>query len=106
MQTEDKYSIFGYSLKNIRNKTEERVISVFKDTVQHYPDFCGCHICLEDVYALSMNSLKPMYKHKLTIVLKSKTTTDEEIKKVLDINIKKIIGNPNHAKPLEKKKNI
>ncbi len=98
MFRDEKYYIGGYSLINMRNRNEIRVVEAMKEILPDFPEFCGCEICLEDVYGATLNSLKPRYKHHMTIILKDEVVTDEEIDKKVKKFIKKITGNPNHPK--------
>ncbi|MFC1493364.1 late competence development ComFB family protein [candidate division KSB1 bacterium] len=98
MLKDDKYFIGGYSLVNMRNRNEIRVIEAMREILPETPEFCGCDICLEDVYGATLNSLKPRYKHHMTIVLKDNEVTDENIAEKVKEIIKKVSGNPNHPK--------
>lgn len=98
MQRDEKYYIGGYSLINMRNRNETRVIEAMKEILPDTHEFCGCEICLEDVYGATLNALEPRYKHHMTIILKDDVVTDEDIVKKVKEFIKKVSGNPNHPK--------
>jgi len=45
----------------IRNLSEDHVIQAYGSLRQHYPDFCGCDICREDVLVFTLNRVAPRY---------------------------------------------
>ncbi len=92
--------ILGFPLEDIRNTNEELVITKFNKLLAEFPEFCGCRDCVEDVYALSLNSLPPHYRQPRSMI-----ETDEigEVKKYEDgvekkvrESIKKVIKSPHH----------
>lgn len=91
----ENYQIFDLSLDNIRNKNETKVIAVMKELIPQFPDFDYCSICLQDVYALSLNQLAPRYVQAGTVILK-KELSDEDFRDVVESSIEKVIKNKNH----------
>ena len=69
MKSESK-EVFGVSLENVRNKNEEKVIKYMKELIPQFPEFDYCSLCIQDVYALSLNQLSPRYTQAGTIILK------------------------------------
>jgi len=45
----------------IRNLSEDHVIHAYESLRQHFPDFCGCDICREDVLVFTLNRVAPRY---------------------------------------------
>lgn len=65
-----KYEVAGTDLFFVRNRNEKRVIDVLPDILGEYPDFVPNPIDLQDIYALSLNSLPPRYVQQGSIVLR------------------------------------
>ena len=92
----EKYILYGVSLENIRNAWETKVIRFMEELFPEYPEFDFCSLCIQDVYALSLNQLSPKYKQEGTILLQ-KEYNDADFRDVIEIAIKKVIENPNHS---------
>ena len=45
----------------IRNLAEDHVRHAFKSLRRHFPDFCGCEACREDVLVFTLNRVAPRY---------------------------------------------
>jgi hypothetical protein len=45
----------------IRNLAEDHVIQAYDALRQHFPDFCGCEVCREDVLVFTLNRVAPRY---------------------------------------------
>lgn len=45
----------------IRNRVEEHVESAFASLKVHFPTFCGCEICTDDVKVYALNRIPPRY---------------------------------------------
>jgi competence protein ComFB len=45
----------------IRNLSEDHVIQAYGSLRRHFPDFCGCDICREDVLVFTLNRVAPRY---------------------------------------------
>jgi competence protein ComFB len=45
----------------IHNLLEEHVTQEYDGIVRHFPDFCGCPTCREDVLVYTLNRLPPRY---------------------------------------------
>ncbi len=90
------YEIFGISLENIRNKNETKVIEIMNKLIPEFPEFDYCSICIQDVYALSLNLLSPKYTQAGTVVLK-KELSHEDFRDVVESAIEKVAKHPNHS---------
>jgi late competence development protein ComFB len=94
MNIED-YEVFGASMRNVRNINEKKVIQFMKELIPQFPEFDYCTICLQDVYALSLNQLTPRYTQAGTIVLK-KELSDSDYRDVVEAAIESVTKNVNH----------
>ena len=45
----------------IRNLVEDHVVSAYDSMRPHFPDFCGCETCAQDVLIYALNRLPPRY---------------------------------------------
>lgn len=45
----------------IHNLTEHHVAASYEALRSHFPDFCGCEICREDVLVFALNRVQPRY---------------------------------------------
>lgn len=94
MKKED-YDVFGVSVETVRNKNELKVMQFMREIIPQFPDFDYCSICIQDVYALSLNQLGPRYIQAGTIVLK-KDLSDDDFRDVVENSIEQVLKNKNH----------
>jgi len=45
----------------IRNLAEDRVTEAYRRLAAHFPSFCGCDSCRNDVLIFALNRLPPRY---------------------------------------------
>jgi len=45
----------------IKNLVEEHVITAYQTLRAHFPAFCGCDLCREDVMTYALNRIPPRY---------------------------------------------
>lgn len=45
----------------IRNVAEDHVSTAYGALRSHFPDFCGCDTCREDVFVFTLNRIPPRY---------------------------------------------
>jgi competence protein ComFB len=55
------YTIEDCSVGDIINYSEIPAIKIIREILKENASFCRCSICIEDVFALTMNSLPPRY---------------------------------------------
>jgi len=55
------YDVEGFSLAELFNYNEMAVLDVMREEYANDRSLCRCEICLEDTYALALNSLPPRY---------------------------------------------
>ncbi|NOZ68179.1 MAG: late competence development ComFB family protein [Deferribacteres bacterium] len=73
--------IFGFDLSEINNINEELVIELMEEILNEDKSICRCHLCIEDIYALSLNNLPPLYVQS---TFKDTTSQDNDLTRVLD----------------------
>ena len=93
MIKQEKYQIGGISVINIRNRNETRVADLIVPTLSEFADYEPTELDVQDIYALTLNKLKPRYAQECSIVL-VEPVTDEMIKFQLRQAVQHIINNP------------
>ncbi len=73
--------IFGFDLSEINNINEELVIELMEKILNADKTICRCHLCIEDIYALSLNNLPPLYVQS---TFKETTFQDNRLTRILD----------------------
>ena len=53
--------LFDHDLSGIINLNEELVIELMEIILNEDRTICRCPVCIEDIYALSLNLLTPLY---------------------------------------------
>jgi len=91
----DEKVVFGVSMAAVRNVNEKKVLAFMEELIPQFPDFDYCTICLQDVYALSLNRLTPRYTQSGTVVLK-KELVDDDYRDVVEAAIECVTKNVNH----------
>jgi competence protein ComFB len=49
----------------IKNLVEDHVIAAYQTLRPHFPAFCGCDLCREDVLTFALNRIPPRYVSRL-----------------------------------------
>lgn len=97
-----KKVLFGHDLQEIKNINEELVIEIMENTLKNDKTICRCQMCIEDIYALSLNNLPSLYVQS---TFKENTFKGYDLTRILDrkkveeavLNaVKKIGKNPYH----------
>ena len=91
-----KYAVNNVSLENIRNRHELLVIRIMQEILDDVDDFCGCSICLEDVYALTLNKVPPHYVQTGSIILRPQAPSDLELDLFVRESVETVRHHPNH----------
>lgn len=91
-----KYIYNDYSLERIRNRHEIKVLDIMRDMLPEMENFCGCRVCVEDVFALALNALPPHYTHTASIVIRRDPPLPEDIARSVIDAIDKVRVRPNH----------
>lgn len=97
MSVDSRYVVNGFDMGHIRNLNEIRVAETIRKLVPETKNFCGCQLCLEDIFSLSLNQLPSHYVQAGAIVLGKKTPPDKELKKVVTRAVKAVKKSPNHS---------
>jgi competence protein ComFB len=101
MNMEEK-KLFGYDLSAIKNINEELVAEMMETILKDDDTICRCQLCIEDIFALSLNKIKPLYVQS---TFKESTFTGYDLTKILDRDlvgkaiheaITKVTRNPHH----------
>jgi len=94
------YRIAGHNLIDLGNYNELQVLQVLRDIYAGKNPPCDCPICIEDIYALSLNSLPPRYI-QTTSLEAYESSKDflplKEIRKKVRAAVRKVSQAPKHA---------
>jgi len=93
---DDRYRYNDFTLDKIRNRQEARVVASMRDLLPGAEDFCGCRLCVEDVYAIALNELPSHYVQSGSMVLRKNPPTDEDIRRAVQDALDKVRVRPNH----------
>ena len=93
------YLVEGHDLFEIVNFNEPLVLAVMREVYGADPTLCRCLLCVEDVFALALNTLPPRYIQptSLRAYELSRSFIDEEAvrKKVVEA-VEKVKASPKH----------
>ena len=95
MQLED-YIINGFSLDDIRNIYEIRVINQMKLILPEFTEFDGCQNCLRDVYALALSRIPATYALG-NVNLSGEELQEDEINGIVKYAIYQVMQHPKHS---------
>lgn len=95
MTQNPQYEINGFSLEPIRNRNETRLVRLLRDLLPTLDGFCGCRVCVEDVYAATLNTLAPRYAQPGSVLIRAEPGHDELRDKVLAA-VERVRAHPNH----------
>lgn len=90
---EESYQMGAVSVFNIRNRNETRAINLFSVVLKEFPDYEPSVLDIQDIYALTLNHIKPRYAQEFSIIL-NESITDDMIKFQLRKAIQKVHANP------------
>ena len=97
MNTKNKYWINDFSLENVRNRQEVRVVELMRKVLPGRKGFCGCRLCLEDVYAYTLSNLPAHYTQTGSLVVRSAQPPDAEVLELLHQAFDRITETPSHS---------
>ena len=93
------YEVEDFSLAELFNYNEMAVLNEMREQYARDRTLCRCELCLEDTYALALNSLPPRYVQETRVAQYEESSTfvgrNEVREKVLDA-IARVRANPNH----------
>jgi competence protein ComFB len=91
-----------YDFDLLKNEAEILVIREMEQQLKSEPDdMCRCNECIVDIAAVSLNSVKPLYRFSLLGTLYASQAMTEQtyadsVKKAVAFAIKKVRKNPAH----------
>ena len=77
----EKKLLFDHDLSGIVNMNEELVIELMEIILNEDQTICRCQLCIEDIYALSLNQLTPLYVQSS---FQDRTFRNPELTRTLD----------------------
>ena len=89
--------VLGHDLENVYNLNEGAVVEAIERLAAADDAMCKCRMCLEDIFALALNTLPAKYvqsyysTHDVTKMVDTKQV-DTVVKKT----VKKVAKNPHH----------
>ena len=89
-------NIHGHNLSQVHNRNEYRVAVVIARLLAETPEYCTCTLCVEDMFALALNSLPAHYVQTGSIVLNpnpSEAVVEQQVRHA----IHQVGKQPNHA---------
>lgn len=93
------FEVAGHSLQDLGNIHEQAVLEALREIYAGKNPPCGCALCVEDIYALALNSLPPRYVQatRLEDYLQSADAVKPaDIRKQVQQAVKKVRQKPNH----------
>jgi Late competence development protein ComFB len=93
---DEQYRFNDFSLETIRNRQEARVADAMRELLPLADDFCGCRLCVEDVYAIALNELPAHYVQHGSFVLRKQLPSDEDVRRAVTDALDKVRVRPNH----------
>lgn len=97
MDQSEKYKVKEMSMENIRNRQETRVAEHLRKQLEQDPDFCGCRLCVEDVYAIALNALPAQYVQAGSLVLRNQAPSDQDVSRAVEDATDIVRVRPNHS---------
>lgn len=90
------YYVMGHSLADIVNYKEVVVLDALRDLLHADPTFCKCSLCVEDVYALTLNMLPARYIQVFNAYKYSANDSTDLIRESLANAAAKVKAHPKH----------
>jgi hypothetical protein len=90
------YRINDFSLESIRNRQEIRVAAALRTMLPGVENFCGCRLCVEDVYAFALNQLPAHYVQHGSLLVRKLPPTDADIRRAVADALDTVRVRPNH----------
>jgi Late competence development protein ComFB len=93
---DDPYRYNEFSLKHVRNRQEQRVAAALRDVLPGAEGFCGCHLCVEDVYAIALNALPAHYVQSGSLLVRKLPPSDADVRRAVEDAVDTVRVRPNH----------
>ncbi|MBI3993541.1 MAG: late competence development ComFB family protein [Candidatus Lambdaproteobacteria bacterium] len=97
MNQDAKYQINRINLHTLRNRQEQRVIEAMRKLLPQAEDFCGCRICMEDIYAAALSKLPAQYVPNGSLVVRRVGPSDSDIEQIVHGVLDQVRLHPNHS---------
>ena len=97
-----------HDLDYLKNEAEQAVLIELERQLNYLPEYiCTCRDCVLDIMALTLNSIKPLYRVTLMGKIYTRIAADENayadnVRKAVSKAIEKVHKNPFHP-PLKEK---
>ena len=90
--------VMGHDLENVYNLNEGAVVEAIERIIIAADEtLCKCKMCLEDIFALALNTLPAKYVQSYYSTHDvNKLVDKKEIEKVVKETAKKVAKNPHH----------
>lgn len=94
--------LFDHDLSSISNIHEELVIEFMEIILNEDQTICRCQLCVEDIYALSLNQLIPLYvqssfkDRNIRDFNLTKMLNRDNVERVVREAVSKVSSNPYH----------
>ncbi len=98
-RSEIDYHIEDCNLSEIFNYNERAVLDALRDLYARSPSLCRCRICVEDTYALALNSLPARYVQETRVGQYERSATyipEHAVHAKVEEAAAKVGDNPNH----------
>jgi competence protein ComFB len=90
-------TVMGHDLENVYNLNEGAVVEAIERIIAADDSICKCKMCLEDVFALALNTLPAKYVQSYYSTHDvNKLVDSKQIDKVVSETVKKVAKNPHH----------
>jgi len=99
MSERPDYWVNGHSLEKVRNRHELQVVAAMRRILPTVSDFCGCQVCIEDVYARTLNRFPAYYVQGGSTILKPLNASAEELEAEVERSVDAVRHTPKHSLP-------
>ncbi|MDH4121859.1 MAG: late competence development ComFB family protein [Deltaproteobacteria bacterium] len=96
MKIPEPLVVNGYNLSTIQNRNKLRVVKRMREALQKAQGFCGCRICVEDLFAATMNAVPAHYAQEGSVIL-DPNPSDAELDHIIQQMIRRIAAHPTHT---------
>lgn len=90
------FEIDGHSVVDIVNFNEILVLQCLRELLRSDETLCRCSLCVEDVYALTLNRLPPRYVQVFNVYKYATDNALSEVREQLRAAADKVKANPTH----------
>ena len=93
------YSIEGHSLADLPNYHEQVVLKIMRELYTGDNPPCTCTLCVEDIYALALNSLPARYIQATSVRSYQTSATyvsEDQVRESVLAAVERVRTQPNH----------